>query len=235
MSLSLKGLVELEQSDGFTKQQTLVRAKNPSTLREIIAQRRLRMSNLEADILSVMPQLKDSFQKQQPNADFQFMPGIEGVKQIYLYHLADVDLPEYTWDKLLPADIFGTQDMDKSIDTAISAQKQAKRRSKDLIPLNDWTRHVISYQYKRNPAYLQYRELRYIDSPGFDLFLKIAIKGQHVRIACAEGDEAWGMATRSDALAKSLVAIHQLLWLTAQPITTEMVESWGDTYLLVRT
>lgn len=32
MSLSLKGLIELEQSDGFQKQQTRVRGKNPSEL-----------------------------------------------------------------------------------------------------------------------------------------------------------------------------------------------------------
>ena len=35
-SLALKGLVELEHSDGFTKKQTKVKAKNPTTLREMV-------------------------------------------------------------------------------------------------------------------------------------------------------------------------------------------------------
>jgi sugar-specific transcriptional regulator TrmB len=38
--LSLKGLLELERSDGFPKQQTKIIAKNPSVLRQKLRERR---------------------------------------------------------------------------------------------------------------------------------------------------------------------------------------------------
>jgi sugar-specific transcriptional regulator TrmB len=82
MTLSLKGLVTLTQSDGFTKQQTRIRAKNPSTLRSILRQKQKDLTSLEIDVMDILPQLKNDFQKQDANADFQFYPGIEGAVKV---------------------------------------------------------------------------------------------------------------------------------------------------------
>ena len=68
MELSLKGLIELEQSDGIQKQQTKIRAKNPSILRTILQGKRKELTSLELDILNFLPNLKADFHQNKVNA-----------------------------------------------------------------------------------------------------------------------------------------------------------------------
>jgi sugar-specific transcriptional regulator TrmB len=53
--LALKGLVELESATGLMKQQTKVRAKNPSALREILWKKRESLVKQEVDIVEILP------------------------------------------------------------------------------------------------------------------------------------------------------------------------------------
>ena len=57
-NLSLKGLIALVQSDGFSKQQTRIKAKNPSLLREIVAKKRADLASLDVDLVQILPYLK---------------------------------------------------------------------------------------------------------------------------------------------------------------------------------
>ena len=83
MSLSLKGLIEVQRSDGLTKQQTKIRAKNPSELRSILHKKRTELTDIETDIVSILPQLKGDYHQSGANADFVFYPGTTGPQKIY--------------------------------------------------------------------------------------------------------------------------------------------------------
>jgi len=228
MNLSLKGLVELEQSDGFTKQQTLVRAKNPSTLRKILQKNRKNLVKLETDIVNILPFLKQEFHGSEPNADFQFHSGIKGFKYVYLNKtIKEIDIEEYTWDCLMPMDVLGPNTLNQLITKIDSKKMSQKYKPKEIISLNDWTKHVLSYQYARNPKYLSARDIRYIDSPSFELSVEICIIGTQLLISCAEEKEVWGLIINSKALSHTFKAIFHLQWLTAKELTPEIVESWG--------
>jgi len=101
-----------------------------------------------------------------------------------------------------------------------------------LVPLNNWTKHVITYQFERDPTYLDQTEFRYIDNLVFDMYLRLCIKGEFVRISCYEEDEIWGLKINSKALAKSMLAIYQLTWQQAVPITKELITKWGKNEFL---
>ncbi|MEA3357484.1 MAG: helix-turn-helix domain-containing protein [Patescibacteria group bacterium] len=233
MNLSLKGLVKLQQSDGFSKQQTLVRAQNPSTLRKIIRKKQKDLTTLEVDIVSILPQLNDDFHKSNPNADFLFYPGIEGFQKVYLdRRLLDIDVERYTWDLLMPMDVLGKDKLNKLVDRQHKMFKQHKHKPKEIIPLNNWTKHVLTYQVSRDPKYLKDREIRYIESPAFDLSAEINIIGNQIRISCAQDDEVWGLTISSKALSKTFRSIFLVQWAMAKKISPELVKSWGENKFL---
>ncbi len=229
MSLSLKGLVELEQSDGFTKQQTKVKGKNPSELRKIIRKRRNKLFALEADVVHILPDLKRDYHKGETNTDVRYYPGVEGVKRVFALS-GELGIPTYAWTHLMPMDALGEEWTNEVIDK--SMKRAPDGEDKELVPLNDWTKHVISYQYGRNRDYLVRNNIRYIDNYAFQMYLRLEIQGEYVNMACAEGDEVWGMAIKSSALSSSLRAIYNVMWNQATPITERMVRSWGENKLL---
>jgi hypothetical protein len=226
-ALALKGLVELSQSDGLQKQQTKIKAKNPSYLRNILWQKRSELIRTETDIIEILPELKGFYHKQEANADFQFYPGIDGVKKVTIEEDDGIDLPLLAWDKLMPMDIFGSEQMDKSVAKDTKQRLEMKHKIKELIPLNDWTKHVLSYQIGRDPEYLTAREVRAIDNPIFNQITRISIKDTRIRITCAENEEVWGIVINSKALSQSLAALFQLTWQLATPVTHDIVKSWG--------
>jgi hypothetical protein len=125
MSLSLKGLVRLESSDGFTKQQTRVKAKNPSILRDLLWQKRQNISNLELEIVDILPSLKGDYHQSESNADFQFFPGIQGAKRVYFTeYIANPHLPIHAIDNMMPMDVFGRQAVNQDIDKWLSSKPQ---------------------------------------------------------------------------------------------------------------
>ncbi len=233
MNLSLKGLVELNQSDGMTKQQTKVRAKNPSVLRKIIRKKHKRLNSLEADIMQILPDLKKDYHKDKSNAYIKFYPGIEGANKTYFdQEFFELDMPSYSWDMLLPMDAFGSEYMDKELSKEIKKRKEKRSDTKELIPLNDWTKHVLTYQCTRDKSYLDNQHIRVVDNPIFEIFMRLMIKGKYALITCVHEDEMWGLKVRSKALAKSLKSIYLLNWQMGTPVTKKLVKSWGKNPLV---
>ncbi len=233
LNLSLKGLIRLDQGDVYSKRQTIVKANNPSVLRLILQERRKELFNLEAHVADVLPALKGMFHKDDPNATIEFLPGADGVKKVHFdSEFETVNLPSFAWDKLMPLDMWGSAEMNRLVSESNQRRANITSPEKELVPLNDWTKHVITYQYERDPTYLDQTEFRYIDNPVFDMFLRLCIKGEFVRISCYEEDEIWGLKINSIALSKSLLAIYQLSWQQAVPITKELITKWGKNEFL---
>ena len=229
--LALKGLIELESATGLMKQQTRVKAKNPSTLREILWTKRDHLVKQEVDIVEILPFLKQEYLKDSTNADFQFFPGMEGANQI-MFDYDGVDQDTYVFDYQIPMDATGSKEMNEGVDKGINLWSKGKSTEYNLIPINPWTKHVLSYQVERNPHYLDRVQYRYLPFEIASLCLTIRLKGNRIWIVSVKGDEVWGLKIRSANLADSLVGIHQALWKLATPITQEMIASWGpNTYL----
>lgn len=226
MSLSLKGLVELDQSEGFEKQQTLIRAKNPSLLRTMLQKKRDDLVSLEYDFLNILPLLKKDFHQQKANADFQFYPGIEGAK--YVYSLKnDLDLTMLSFDYLFESDIFGRKQMDEIVDKSLKVGPK-KNSEKRIVPLTRWTKEVLAYQVGRNKKYLNDREIRYIEDSSFIINQRIEIIGNWIHITSAKDKEIWGITINSPLLVGTLTSIFNIIWRKATPLTLEMVTGWGE-------
>lgn len=227
LSLSLKNLVVLEQSDGFTKQQTIVHSKDPSQLRNEIRNKRKELNNLEIDIINVLSSLKDKYDN---SALFPFttFPGLKGAKKVYLdntIYLEDGVL--YSWDRLFPSEAFGAIDHQRAIEERNQMRKKGLIFEKKMYPLTEWTRHVVTIQTERNPAYNANSEIRLIPSETYALPTRICIKGDFVSITSLEEDDAWGMMGRSKALATTFKTMFEVMWTTAIPLTPELIKSWG--------
>lgn len=227
MDLSLKGLVELQQSDGLQKQQTKIKAKNPSVIRTILEQKRQELTNTEVDIVNILPSLQDSYMKDHQSADFQFFPGIEGVRKVYFSNETK-NQPIIFWENMMPMDVFGSQDMNLFTERETRTTLKKGISHRELIPLTRWTKHVLSYQYALNPDYIRARQIRYIDNPLFDNHLALSVQGKHVKIACAHQDEVYGLIITTQTLANTLTALFEVQWLTAKPISKDLIESWGQ-------
>lgn len=225
MNLSLKGLVELEQSDGFTKQQTKVKAANPSVLREIVWEKKRDLTKLDVELANSLSSLKDDFHGEEANADFQFFPGKEGLAKVY-FGYTGVD-EEVSFTKLLPNDALGRKNLNKYVKREVELNKDRKGLQRAIVPNDEWSRHVISYQFNHNPKYILQKQYRLIENPAFEQYTKLAVEADYIRIACAEEDEIWGIQIKSRAFAKSIKSLFELIWLTGKPVTKELVESWG--------
>jgi hypothetical protein len=224
--LALKGLIELESSTGLMKQQTKVKAKNPSTLREILWKKRSDLVKQEVDILEILPFLKKEYLRDATNADFQFFPGMDGANHV-MFDYDGVDQDTYVFDYQVPMDATGSKKMNEGVDKGIGLWSKGKATEYNLTPINPWTKHVLSYQVERNPHYLDRVEYRTLPFELTNLSLTIRIKGDRTWIVSVKGDEVWGVKIRSQNLAGSLIGIHQALWKLATPITREMITSWG--------
>ena len=224
--LALKGLIELESATGLMKQQTKVKAKNPSTLREILWKKRTDLVKQEVDILEILPFLKKEYLQDSTNADFQFFPGMEGANKV-MFDYDGIDQDIYVFDYQIPMDATGSREMNEGVDKGIKLWSKGKSTEFNLTPINPWTKHVLSYQVERNPHYLDRVQYRYLPFEMQGLSLTIRVKGNRVWIVSVKGDEVWGLKIRSQNLAYSLISIHQALWKIGTPITKEMITSWG--------
>ena len=228
--LSLKGLLELERSDGYTKQQTKIRAKNPSVLRNQLRSRHTDLHKLEVDLVNILPNLKGDYHTQKPsNSNFQYHEGIEGAKRVHRLEKELIGkVPIDVITSLLPMDALGKEFVNRDVATATKKAMKSSIEIRELIPLNDWTKHILTYQYEREPDYLVARVYRYIDNPIFRLNQRLVIAGDQVLIICTSEDEAYGLAIRSGAYSDSMRSIFSLLWVSASQVTLEMVRSWGE-------
>jgi DNA-binding MarR family transcriptional regulator len=225
MNLSLKGLVTLTQSDGLTKQQTKIKANNPSVLRQYIHERQSDLASLDVDLVDILPDLKQSFHKSSASADFQFLPGIAGAKEVYFHEqVSDNPLPLLAFENMMSMDAFGKAAINQDVEVITHT---APRQIKELIALTDWTKHVLTYQYARNPNYIKVREMRCLDLSGFIINQRITIQGNRICITCVDHAEAWGLRFNSHSLATTFSSIFQSLWTFATPITDDFVQRLG--------
>lgn len=225
--LALKGLVELESATGLMKQQTRVRAKNPSVLREILWEKRNDLIKREVDIVSILPFLKKEYLKDSTNADFQFFPGAEGAKKVN-FDIDSVDQDSYVFDYMTPMDVFGSTVINKGVEQSIKVQSKMRSTEYNLISLTPWSKHALSYQVGRSQDYLNHVEYRVLPFELTGLSVWIYLKGDRVRIVSVKGDEVWGVIIRSQNLTNSLISIHQALWKLGNPLTKEVIASWGQ-------
>ncbi|MCC7304055.1 hypothetical protein IT418_01410 [bacterium] len=235
MTLSLKGLIDLEHNSGFEKQQTRVRAKNPSIMRKILEERRRETYDIETDLSLVLPLLKREYHKEDSNALIEFLPGIEGMKRVYL-ELEGVEQSSQkdaiSWTNLMPLDMLGGKIVNNDVRQGSLNRVKKQIRTKYLVPLNNWTKHVMTYQSSIDPDYLKTRDFRFIESPIFECYLEMVIANNVFKAACAEGEEVWGLIIKSKALVATLRSIFISQWQNAQPITPDLVKSWGKNAFL---
>ncbi len=224
--LSLKGLVELESATGLMKQQTRVMAKNPSILRDIIHTKQKSLTAQEVDIVEILPWLKKEYLKDTTDSDFQFFPGMAGANYV-MFDYDGVDQDTFIFDCQIPMDATGSKEMNKGVDRGIKLWQKGTAIEYNLTPLNDWTKHVLSYQVERNPHYLDRVEYRSLPFELNNFNVTVRLKGDRVWIVSVKDKEVWGIKIRSQNLANSLIGIHQAIWKLATPVTKEMIESWG--------
>lgn len=229
LSLALKGLITVQQSQGLEKRQTWIVAKNPSTLREMLFAERKKLAGVEVDLIDILPLLKGEYAKHIDNTDFQFYPGIEGAKQVMNQTLtASGNETLRVYESLMPMDTLGKKLINKDVDGGLAQKRTTNMSIKSLIVLNKWTRHVLAYQYRRNKDYIALHNFRAIDNPAFAIHLDISILADTVRAVCAQENEAWGMIVKSSQLAKTLASVFDVLWATAIPIAEKDIKSWGE-------
>lgn len=229
MGLSLKGLIELNQSDGFEKQQTRIKAKNPSVMRKLIHKKRKDLTALEVDVVEILPFLKGDYHKKDSNADFSFYPGIEGAKKVlFSEEMIGLDVDAFVFDNLMPMDAFGSKEINKDVDAYLESRSKSKGKVRELVQLNDWTKHVVGYQFARDARYIVDRDIRLLDNPLLEISLRLSVKGQRIYISCAHEEEVWGLIVKSNSLSSTLKSLFMVLWTQATPITKDVVESWGE-------
>jgi len=100
------------------------------------------------------------------------------------------------------------------------------------VVLNDWTKHVFSYQYNRNNHYFDKRLMRYVEDIVPPFTGRVAIIADTIRITTSSEDEAWGMIIHSKSLSSTLKSIFEIIWVQAKPVTVDFVKSLGPNYLL---
>ena len=233
--LALKGLVELESATGLMKQQIKVKAKNPSTLRDILWQKRADLVRQEVDIVGILPFLKKEYLRDETNVDFQFFPGMEGANQV-MFDYDGVDQDTYVFDYQIPMDATGSKEMNEGVDKGINLWSKGSATEYNLTSLTPWSKHVLSYQVERNPHYLDRVQYRTLPFELTGLSVLIRLKGSRTWVVSVKGDEVWGLKIRSQNLADSLVGIHQALWKLSTPVTKDMIISWGpNEYLRAET
>lgn len=228
--LSLKKLLKLEQSDGFTKQQTKIKAKNPSTLRRLVRRKHKDLYKLEVDLVNILPNLKTDYHKRNPtDSSFQFYEGIEGAKKVYLMeNELQTEIPINVITNLQPMDAFGKDFINNDAKEMTKRLLSSGKRIRELIPLNDWTKHILTYQFGRDPDYILAREYRFIDSPIFAQYQRMIIVADRIMIVSTEKDEAYGLSIESRSLSKSMMSIFLTLWSQAEVVTERVIKSWGE-------
>lgn len=232
MSLALKSLITVKTSQGLEKQQSWIVAKNPSVLRDTIYKRRSDLTRLEVDVVDVLSDLKGSYLAHENNAFMKFYPGVEGIKKAYrLLMEVPPEVQIYFFDHMMPMDTLGKEYVNEEVSQTLRGRER-KKRVKTIMPLNDWTRHVLSYQYGRNKSYIQYHEYRYLENTVFELEHDMYIFIDKVVFVCAKGDEVWASVITSRMVASSFRSIFNVMWQSAIPVTEKFVKSLGENEFL---
>lgn len=229
LNLALKGLITVRQSQGLEKQQTWIEAKNPSTLREMVFKQRKELAQTEVDLVDILPILKGEYSKHVENTGFQMYPGIEGAKRVMNQTVeAKKNSTLRVFESLMPMDTLGKKLINEDVDVGLQSKRTTHTSIKSLIVLNKWTKHVLSYQHKRNGDYIRLHNFRYIDNPLLSINLDISLLEDTIRCVCTQDNEAWGLIIKSAKLAKTLESIFDVLWVQSSEISEKNIEEWGE-------
>lgn len=229
LNLALKGLITVRQSQGLEKQQTWIEAKNPSTLRDMVYRQRRELAQTEVDLVDILPILKGEYSKHVENTNFQMYPGIEGAKQVMNQTIeAKKNSTLRVFESLMPMDTLGKKLINNDVDTGLQSKRTTHTSIKSLIVLNKWTKHVLSYQHKRNSDYVRLHNFRYIDNPLLSINLDVSLLEDTIRCVCTQDNEAWGLIIKSAKLAKTLESIFDVLWTQSTEISEKTIEEWGE-------
>ena len=233
LGLSLKGLITVTQSDGYKKQQTKVRAKDPFVIRKILSERRNKLFELEADIVQFLPYIKKEFLSKSVSPHIEFFDGVEGMRKVYWGDNKMIGKYEIcAFENLMPIDVMPSNEINEEIDVSSKKYEKSKFRPRYIIVLNEWSKHVLSYQCERDVNYLKNRDFRYIEDIGLEIKSNIVIAGNYIRISTASGDESWGAIINSKALKETLMTVFNYVWIIAKPVTKDFVSSLGRNKLL---
>jgi len=233
LNLSLKELIELEQSDGLTKQQTRIKAKNPSVLRSKVMKKREKLYALEEELIQILPDLKGAFHSTTLPPQIKFFNGVEGVYYMEAAEKESLALSDlYSFEYDMPMDYPGMSKSNEIVDFANKKRSKTRFKAYDLMPNSHWIRHVEQYQLLRDNDYYLNREVRLVDEKLFDFASKISMTNSMVRIYSSSEDEVWGIEIHSPNLAKTLISVFRTIWMFATPLTTKEILGWGKNEIL---
>lgn len=225
LNLALKGLAEMKSAQGLEKQQTKIRANNPSVLRTILQQRKDELIKSELEIADVLPELKTKFYKGKTIGSFNFYPGAEGLKKaLVIDEFYNVDLTIYCIFTFSDNEVFSNK---YPFDFVQTRGIKTKSAEKILFPLNNCSKTVITNIFSNFPDLLRGRELRFIEASEFGITNEIIVQGNRVSVVSASDDELWGLAVKSDAYARTMLAMFKTLWLQSTILTEEIILSWS--------
>ncbi len=229
LNLALKGLITVRQSQGLEKQQTWIEAKNPSTLREMVFKQRKELAQTEVDLVDILPILKGEYSRHVESTNFRMYPGIEGAKQVMNQTVeAKKNSTLRVFESLMPMDTLGKNLINEDVDSGLQSKRTTHASIKSLIVLNNWTKHVLSYQHKRNSDYVRLHNFRYIDNPLLSINLDISLLEDTIRCVCTQANEAWGLIIKSFKLAKTLESFFDVLWIQSTEISEKNINEWGE-------
>ncbi len=220
LSLSSKKLVELEQSDGFTKRQTKVFAKDPSNIRKLVRNKKKKLDMLEVRLVDSLPSLREKYTSVQ-NEQFEIKYGLEGVNSLN----NELFREEMVINPMISVDTQGLKAVNQGLDSDLESSSRSCRM---ITPLNEWVEHVISYQFLRDKRYLVGRDVRYINEYNFNPRVRISLSNFQLKLICIDGDECWGMLSESEALYETYSTIFEVLWSCAKPFDQDLVKSFGE-------
>jgi predicted transcriptional regulator len=233
LTLSLKGLIELEQSDGLTKQQTIIKAKNPSFLREAVIQKRDKLYSLEEELIQILPMLKSTHHESLLPPMIKYYPGIEGVYKMEENEKESLTISDvYCFEYDLPMDFPGLEKSNEIVNLGNRKRNKTRFKAYDLMPNSQWIRHVEQYQVLRDKNYYLNREVRLVDERLFDFAAKVSITKGCVRLYSGTGNEVWGLEIQSENLAKTFTSIFKTIWLVATPLSVGEILGWGKNEIL---
>lgn len=230
MGLALKGLMTVKQSDGIQKQQTLITANNPESLRNIVRERRTNLRDLESNIISIMPELKKNYfltNQENNNTSIRCFLGYD--EFIKIYYEEERDIPNeavYAWDSFLPIDTHGSKLGNLDVSKTAKVRKKDSALHLEIIPSNERVRMAVAYQYLREPDYFKLIQHRFLPEEVFTFYNRIEIRNNNIFFFSNQREEVYGIEIKSKNLSTSLKSIFSVQWLQATPLTQEILENW---------
>lgn len=214
-SLVVRGLVKIEEGSSQNK----ISALSPTSLQDNIRDRFNELQSLQEDISSIIPTLLDKGDTPVGESGHEFFTGIEGARKTFFAEgYEDLITTRYVITDMNSLNTFGSEE----------SLNKYPYEIKELVPLNDWMKFIFKKRFKDNPEFVKHREYKYIEDPILIQYTRTTIIGDKVLTSCAYKNESWGMIIDSKAYSESIKAFFNYLWLSAKPLTAEVIKSWPE-------